>query len=61
VPIQVQVQIVFYSFTYYHTGVADEIPHSIPVHNSEDLFNFPKVAGIRIINVTAEKIYTVEK
>lgn len=32
----------------------------IPMHNSEDLLNFPKVAGIRIVNLISHKIYTDE-
>lgn len=41
--------------------IMQEISHSIPMHNSEDFFNFPKVAGIRIINLTSDKIYAAEK
>lgn len=52
-------QTVFYSFTYKHICVADEMPHSILLHNSEDLLNFPTLAGI--IKLTSDKVHIDER
>lgn len=35
--------------------------HSILMHNSKDALNFPKLAGIRIISLTSDKVYIDER
>lgn len=57
--IQVKGHKLYFTVLPTNTCVADEMPHSILLHNSEDLLNFPTLAGI--IKLTSDKVHIDER